>query len=302
MTQLRFQTYDVFTKKRFSGNCLSVVSGADVLPEGVMQAIAREFNYSETVFVLAPRNKAHSARVRIFTPESEVPFAGHPTLGAAVMLGAERLGEVTTEEDAIVVLEEGIGPIRVGVRLRPGQPPFAEFDLPKLPKEIPDVPSTEELSMVLGLTNGEIGFENHRPSRFEAGLPFVFVPVDDLNVMDKVTVESSALKRLLGRDRGMIYLYCRETQRASSSFHARMFAPLHGIPEDPATGSAAAAFAGVIMKYDQPSGGNKSYIIEQGFEMGRPSEIHLELVVDGGLRNVRIGGSVIKVAEGKLSL
>lgn len=302
MTALRFQTFDVFTKQRFAGNSLSIVSGADRLSEEQMQAIAREFNFSETVFLLAPRNKAHSARARIFTPDAEVPFAGHPTIGTAVKLGVERLGEVTSEEDAIVVLEEGIGPIRVGVRLRPGQPPFAEFDVPKLPKELPDVPSVEELSMVLGLTNGEIGFENHRPSRFESGLSFVFVPVDDLGVMAKATVDTTALKKLLGRERGMLYLYCRETLHTSSSFHARMFAPLHGIVEDPATGSAAAAFAGVVMKYDQPSGGTKNCVIEQGIEMGRPSQIHLELVVDGALRAVRIGGSVVKVSEGMLEL
>lgn len=301
MTQLHFEIFDVFTNTRYKGNGLAVVKDAQDLSDTQMQAIAREFNQSETVFVLPPENDAHSAKVRIFTPGTELPFAGHPTVGTAVMLASDRFGKISSEEDAIIVLEEGIGPIRIGVRMRPDNTPFAEFDLPKIPVELSDTPSLEEVSLVLGLTNSEIGFENHHPSRFDAGVPFLFVPVADLTTIGKTKADCAAMEKLLD-PQTMIFVYCRETEKNGSSFHARMFAPMHGIAEDPATGSAAAAFAGVIMKYDQPSGGTKNYIIEQGCEMGRASEIHLELVVDDGLHAVRIGGHVVKVAQGTITV
>src|SRR5262245_11067660 len=132
---LPLNTLDVFTDRRFSGNPLAVVSDADDLTTEQMQAISRELNLSETVFVLKAQNPAHSARVRIFTPESELTFAGHPTIGAAILLAQTRTPMVNGERDAIIVLEEAIGTVRVGVRLRDGQPPFAEFDAPKLPEK-----------------------------------------------------------------------------------------------------------------------------------------------------------------------
>ena len=303
MTQFQYELLDVFTSDRFSGNGLAVVKDADGLSDQQMQAIAREFNQSETVFILKAENKAHSARVRIFTPADELPFAGHPTVGTAVLVATSQLGDVSSShEDAIVVLEEKVGPIRIGVSIRPGKQPFAEFDLPKMPVEMEHTPTNDELSLVLGLSSSEIGFENHQPTCFEAGLPFVFIPVRNLEVIGRAVADAQAMGKLLGTEHREIYLYCRETVKNKSSFHARMFAPLLGITEDPATGSAAAAFAGVVMKYDQPSGGTNNYIIEQGIEMGRASEIHLELVVNEGLKNVRIGGHVVKVASGVLEV
>ena len=172
------------------------------------------------------------------------------------------------QEDAIVVLEENVGPVRIGVSFRPDKQPFAEFDIPVMPKEMEHTPTNDELSMVLGVATSEIGFENHKPSCFEAGMPFVFVPVRNLEVIGRAVADAPAMEKLLGSEHREVYLYCRETVKRTSSFHARMFAPTLGISEDPATGSAAAAFAGVVMKFDQPSGGTKNYIIEQGVEMG----------------------------------
>ena len=304
MTQLQYEILDVFTSTRFSGNGLAVIKGGKALTDPQMQAIACEFNLSETVFVLPAQNKAHSAKVRIFTPMDELPFAGHPTVGTAVTVALDQLGGgmQPDHQDALVVLEEGIGNIRIGVSFRPNKAPFAEFDLPRLPVELEGLPTNDELSMVLGLDNAEIGFENHQPSTFEAGMPIVFVPVRNLDIIGKAAVDTTAMEKLLGPERREIYLYCRETIKNSSSFHARMFAPQLGIMEDPATGAAAAAFAGVAMKYDQPPRGTKSYIIEQGMEMGRPSEIHLEIIVKDGLKNVRIGGHVVKVASGTIEI
>lgn len=297
-----YHILDVFTEKAFAGNPLAVVTEAEGLSGEQMQTIAREFNLSETVFVLPPEHPAHSARVRIFTPGREMPFAGHPTVGTAVLLAAEKFGTVDGDEDAIIVLEEGIGPVRVGVRLRAGQAPFAEFDTVKLPEETGDTPPSDRLAAALGLAPNEIGFENHRPVKFSAGVPFTYVPVRDLEVIERAGVVSEHwLNAFGGDDHPAAYIYCRETMRARSAFHARMFAPTLIAGEDPATGAAAAALPGVIQRYDQPPDGIHTYIIEQGYEMGRPSDISLELDMQAGrLKTVRIGGSALQVAKGQL--
>ena len=192
MTQLHYELLDVFTDTRFTGNGLAVVKGAGDLSDQQMQMIAREFNQSETVFILPTQNPAHSARIRIFTPAQELPFAGHPTVGTAVMVAINQLGNVSGQEDAIVVLEENVGPVRIGVSFRPNKQPFAEFDIPKMPSEMEHTPTNDELSLVLGLATSEIGFENHRPSCFEAGMPFVFIPVRNLDVIGRATVDTQA--------------------------------------------------------------------------------------------------------------
>src|SRR4029079_7574903 len=155
--RLTFHTLDVFTNQRFGGNPLAVVLDADGLETPRMQTIAREFNLSETVFVSKPQNHAHSARVRIFTPAIEMPFAGHPTVGTAALLAQLKSSEPSGHGDALLVLEEGIGPVRVGVRLRPGAAPFAEFDAPKLPQESGTLPSTDRLAAAVALIPAEIG-------------------------------------------------------------------------------------------------------------------------------------------------
>ena len=148
---LPLHTLDVFTDRRFCGNPLAVVGDADALDSAQMQAIARELNLAETVFVLKPQNPAHSARVRIFTPGSELPFAGHPTIGTAILLAELRTPLVNGERDALIVLEQTIGTVRVGVRLRPGQPPFAEFDAPKLPEKATPPPARDRIADALAL-------------------------------------------------------------------------------------------------------------------------------------------------------
>ena len=146
----RYQIYDVFTDRVLTGNPLAVVLDADGLETAQMQAIAREFNLSQTAFVLDADNPAHSARVRIFTPAVELPFAGHPTVGTAICLASERFGDMGSGQDAVVVVEEGIGPIRCGVRLKDGSG-FAEFDLPRLPENLGMAKPKEILAAALGL-------------------------------------------------------------------------------------------------------------------------------------------------------
>jgi trans-2,3-dihydro-3-hydroxyanthranilate isomerase len=299
--RLVFHTLDVFTQTRFGGNPVAVVHDADRLDAGAMQRIAREFNLSETVFVLAPQNAAHSARLRIFTPFVEMPFAGHPTLGAAASLAELKAAGDGEEREALLALEEGIGIVRVGVRLRQGGA-FAEFDAPRLPEEMAAPSDIDGLAAMLGLIPSEIAFENHRPTVFGAGNAFLFVPVRTLEAIAKARViEPRWSAYFSGRQLVGAFLYTRQTVHTTSAFHARMFAPHFGVPEDPATGSAAAAFAGVVHRFDELPSGTHRRVIEQGYEMGRPSEIALSLITEGArLTTVRIGGHAVRVSEGTI--
>jgi trans-2,3-dihydro-3-hydroxyanthranilate isomerase len=287
-----------------AGNPLAVLPDAHGLDEVHMQAIAAEFNLSETVFVLTPDMPMHSAKLRIFTPRAELPFAGHPTVGAAVYLAMQRLGgNGQGRREGVLVLEEKVGPIRCGVFVTGGPSGHAVFDLPRLPEAVAAPLDVDMLAAAFGLTPTEIGFENHRPSAFSAGLPYAFVPVRDLGVMARLRPDAARMAGAFGNGSLAAYLYCRQTEGAGRQFHARMFAPGLGITEDPATGSAVAAFAGVIHRFDQPPAGSYRHVIEQGFEMGRPSLINLEIDVEGGtIAAARIGGDAIVVAEGTLDV
>src|SRR5262245_17476699 len=302
--QLSYHVLDVFTEERFGGNPLAVVLDADSLDGARMQKMAREFNLSETVFVLRPENAAHTARVRIFTPASEVPFAGHPTVGTGALLAALKAPQPADSGDALIVLEEGVGIVPVAVRRRPGAAPHAEFDAPKLPADAGSVAPADRLAAALGLIPAEIGFENHRPTKYGAGMAFAFVPVASLDAIAKAQVSAPHWATAL-KGQGLVgaYLYCRQTQHNTSSFHARMFAPDFGIAEDPATGAAAAAFAGVVHRFDALPDGAHKRVIEQGYEMGRPSTIALTIEVERGkLASVRIGGHAVRVGEGRIEV
>ncbi|MFZ4808205.1 MAG: PhzF family phenazine biosynthesis protein [Hyphomicrobiaceae bacterium] len=301
--QLDYHTLDVFTDRRFGGNPLAVVLGADGLDTDLMQTIAREFNLSETVFVQRPVNPAHSARVRIFTPAAELPFAGHPTVGTACLLADLRTPSNGAERDALVALEQNIGTVRVGVRLTDGSA-YAEFDAPKVPESAGPAPTVDQLAAALGLIPSEIGAENYRPTVYTAGVPFVFVPLASLEAVARADVHAQHWRQTFaGCASDKVFVFCRQTVHASSAFHARMFAPSLGVKEDPATGSAAAAFAGVIHQFDTFPDGNHRRVVEQGFEMGRPSLISLSVeIARGALGAVRIGGGAVRVSEGRITL
>ncbi len=298
--RLPYHILDVFTDRRFAGNPLAVVLDADALEAARMQTIAKEFNLSETVFVLKPQRPAHTARIRIFTPSREMPFAGHPTVGTGALLAALRTPVSHGHAEALVVLEEEIGIVRVGVRLRADGAPFAEFDAPKLPEEVGTLPAADRIAAALGLIPAEIGFENHRPTKYSAGNAFAFVPVASLEAIGKARVAPQHWSALQGQG---AFLYCRQTVHTGAAFHARMFAPEFGIAEDPATGSAAVAFAGVVHRFDGLPDGMHKRVIEQGYEMGRASDIELSLNIEGGkLVAVRIGGHAVRVAEGMIEV
>ena len=297
----RYAIWDVFTAKPLAGNPLAVVLDAGGLSTEDMQTIAREFNLSETVFVLPPRLPAHTAYIRIFTPATELPFAGHPTVGTAIQLADDRISGAASDCDALIVLEEAIGSVSVGVAGRRGQAPYAEFDVPKLPELAGGPAHDDRIAAALGLAPHDIGFANHGPSQYDAGTPFAFVPVRDLNTIRRAHIVASHWDEAFSGVGGKAFLYCRETIQHNATFHARMFAPGAGVPEDPATGSAAAAFSAVVHRFDQLPEGTSEFMIEQGIEMGRPSEIKLEIEVAARrLKRVRIGGFACLVMRGKL--
>lgn len=293
-----YAVYDVFSDEPLAGNPLAVIFDCDDLETGRMQAIAREFNLSETAFILPALEPNHTARIRIFTPEREMPFAGHPTVGSAIAI-AERAGQ---QGSAIQVLEELVGPVRAAVTLRDEKTSFAEFDLPRFPEVVSFDASREAVAAAINLDPQQIGFENHKITAWSAGVPYVMVPVSGLTAAGSVRVDADAWLELLpgsGAVRAAPFVYCRECVRHDSSFHGRMFAPWDGIREDPATGSAVAAFAGQIMRFDEPVDGPSTFWIEQGFEMDRPSRIRLEIDVSGGeIDAARIGGSAVLTASG----
>jgi trans-2,3-dihydro-3-hydroxyanthranilate isomerase len=301
---LKFHILDVFTESRFGGNPLAVVLDAEGLSDADMQRVAREFNLSETVFVLKSERPSHSARMRIFTPHSEIPFAGHPTIGTATLLAELNSPAHNGEKDALIVLEQSIGTVRVGVRARSGTATFAEFDAPKLPCIAGVLPPVDVLASGLGLIPSEIGFENHTPLCFASGNTFAFVPVATIEAIARARVNGAHWERAFEQQGVLgVYLYTRQCVHTGSAFHSRMFAPQVGVPEDPATGSAAVGLAGLVQHFDRLPDGTHKRIVEQGYEMGRESQIVLTLVVAGGkLSTVRIGGASVRVAEGTISL
>ncbi|WP_425314439.1 PhzF family phenazine biosynthesis protein [Rhizobium cremeum] len=301
-----YAIYDVFTDRKLAGNPLAVVFDAEDLSDAAMQAVAAEMNLSETVFVLKAANGSHSARVRIFTSARELPFAGHPTVGAAIALAERAYGDNDGNLDLVSVLEENVGPVRCAVRLRAGEASFAEFDLPKTSMRYDLALDRQGIADALSLKITDLGFENHVPSVWSAGVPFLLVPVHNLNAVERVDFDTQLWERTAPLCEGALtsaYVYCRGGVNHGAKFHARMFSPDMGISEDPATGSAVAALSGAIRYFDALPDGHHPLMVEQGVEMKRPSYIHLHIdAKDGEISRARIGGQAVRFATGVLDI
>jgi len=297
----RFAILDVFTDTPLAGNPLAVVLDADGLDGAAMQALAREFNLSETVFVLPPDEPRHRARLRIFTPARELPFAGHPTVGTAILLALRDRGQGGGADATMFGLEEGVGTVPCAVEIGTGRG-YARFKAPTLPEWLGEADEPDDLARALGLAAHDIGFARHAPSRHGASGPsFTFVPVASAAALDRARPDAAAFAALPYGGGDAVYLYTLEPEALGRSYRARMFAPHLGVPEDPATGSAAAAFAGVLMQFEPLGEGTHDIGLRQGVTMGRPSEIALQVVIEeGALRSVEIGGAAVLVAEGTL--
>lgn len=298
---LPFHTLDVFTDRPFAGNPLAVVLEAGGLSDGQMQTIAREFNLSETIFVQPPADPAHSARVRIFFPTAEIPFAGHPTIGCAILL-AEMAHEGDPDGDfaCTITLEEEAGLVPVTVR-RQGGDILAELTAPVTPFRRPQVPATDSIAAALGLAPAQIG--PHRPGICEGGPAFLYAPLASLAALARARPVEPAWSRLMA-EAGVdsAYLYTA-TPGAGQDYRARMFSPTAGIPEDPATGSATAILAAQLLENGALGDGTCTLTLMQGVEMGRPSRLRLAVdVAQGRLAAVRIAGTAVRLSQGRIRL
>lgn len=291
--KLGYLLLDVFTREPLKGNQLAVVPKADGLLDGEMQAIAREFNLSETVFILKPAAERNTAAVRIFTPHQELPFAGHPTVGAAVALGLQN-------KVSAVRLEEKVGLITAlfeKIDKRSGE---ARFGLPRLPSRVADLPNTLGIAQALGLEPEDIGCDMFRPAVFSAGVTFHLVPVRDAEVLRRVKVNQSLFNEVFRHDHNSAYVFTLTPNEPENDLAARMFGMNLG--EDPGTGSAAAALIGLLAE-EALSTDQADYVLRQGHEMGRPCRITLQLRKDHDvLIHAAIGGHAIIVGEGTLDL
>ncbi len=293
----KFITLDVFTRTRFAGNPLALVLDSAGLDTAAMQTIAREFSHPETVFVFPAANPAHKAALRIFTPASELPFAGHPTVGSAV--GLARIAGGAGQQT--FVLEEKIGPVSCTAQAHDADSGQAVFELPRLPSDVGQVPDAVAMAGALGLSESDIGGA-YPPARWSAGVAYTFVPLRSLAAVARAKADPATFEKVFGiGGPAMVYVMSTETAAPGHHLHARMFAPANGIAEDPATGSAVAAFAGLHAAHAKPGDGTHRLVIEQGYEMGRPSLMNLSIVMaNGKLASASIGGDAIVVTEGTI--
>lgn len=298
--KLRFSTLDVFTERRFGGNPLAVFTDAQDVPDGQMQQIAREMNLSETVFILPPRDPRALCRARIFTPARELPFAGHPTIGTGFLLAA--LGRAALREGrASFLLEEEVGLVPLSVESRGAKPAFVQLSVAALPTFRDPPAGREELAPMLRLKADDLIDDAQAVS---CGLQFLFVPVRDRSVLARAGIDAERWDRTLGGySTQQVFIFCRDPELPGSSIRARMFSPTFGIAEDPATGSAAAALGGYLGARAPESDATLQWVVEQGFEMGRPSLLHVETDKAGGrITGVRVGGASVLVSEGTLEV
>jgi len=299
--QLEFVTVDVFTERRFGGNPLAVVTDARSLASGQMQSIAAEFNLAETTFVLPPRDPAHTAEVRIFTPRAELPFAGHPNIGTAFVLAArgEACDRAVREP---LVFEEKAGLVRFELIRQANAVAGASFAAPQPLARGEDV-AREIIAEACSLAVADIATDNHSPCIASCGVPLVLTELRTRAALAKARPRAEAFSQRLKADRAVgVLLYVRE-EAGDVDLQARMFAPLYGVPEDPATGSGNLALAGLLASLRPEPELALRLRISQGVDMGRPSLLELSAEKKNGrVTQMRIGGRCVGVMRGTLEV
>jgi trans-2,3-dihydro-3-hydroxyanthranilate isomerase len=293
--EFQYYTCDVFTDKRFGGNQLAVITDARGLTDNQMQQIAREFNYSESTFIFPPE-KGYTKKVRIFTPATEVPFAGHPNIGTAFVLAT--IGELgginkTTE----IVFEEKAGLVPITVKKQQDGSIWCELKAPQklfVGKTVP----VEMVAKAISLTNENIVTDNHPPQVASVGLPFLIAELRNKSALERARINIEGFEKISAL--GIIpdiFIYTKSEDEYD--IRARMFAPFDGVPEDPATGSANCALVALLSSLDEKKDGNFSWHIAQGVEMGRPSFLKARTEKkDGEVIATWIGGSCVKISKG----
>ena len=297
----RFYTADVFTEVPFTGNQLAVFPDAGGLPPSRMQQIAREFNFPETVFVLPPDRRECSHRLRIFNPTVEMPFAGHPTIGAAHVLATLDAIRLRNGQ-ADVLLEEPVGAVPVTVWGEQGRPTRARLRVAQLPTE-EAAPPAGALAAMLGLAPDDLAGGAMSPALVSCGMPFIMVPVRSSDAVARARADAERFAATLdGVASDKVFVFAMSAT-GGADVHARMFSPASGIPEDPATGSAAAALGGYLAQRQPGRDGRFAWSIAQGLEMGRPSRLTVDVEQQAGrVTDVAVGGSAVIVTEGEMEV
>jgi trans-2,3-dihydro-3-hydroxyanthranilate isomerase len=294
----RYYICDVFTSTRFGGNQLAVLPEATGLSDRQMQQVAREFNFSESAFVL-PAERGQTRRVRIFTPTSEIPFAGHPNVGTAFVLASTgAFGSI--DKSITVTFEEKAGVVPIAIQRRDGTL-WCELSAPE-PLSLGKTVSVESLALAVSLTPNDIVTTTHPPQVASVGLPFLLAELKDRSALGRARVNPQGFEDIKAQGINPdILLYVKSADEFD--IRDRMFAPFDGVPEDPATGSANCALAGLLSHYDDAADGTRSWRIAQGVEMGRPSVLEAFAEKRGGVvRATRIGGASVLVSDGVIDV
>jgi len=299
-----FVTLDVFTDRMFGGNPLAVLPDARGLTTKQMQAIAREFNYSETTYVLPPEDKNNTRKVRIFTPLAEIPFAGHPNVGTAVALARlDELGEVIAGQR--ILFEEAAGAVSVFLRGNGGDIDAAEFIAPVINQFEDEVP-VEEAASALGLAPDKIKSEHHVPRVLSLGIRFLYVELKDLQALAASEAAPGPVTRVSAA-RGLdgVFAYARidEGSKNGVDIRARVYAPVHGVMEDPASGSANAGLANILASLSEEQDATLEWNVAQGVEMGRPSRLHVTAERrNGEVVEIRVAGGAVVACRGQIDV
>ncbi|MFO0754404.1 MAG: PhzF family phenazine biosynthesis protein [Thermodesulfovibrionales bacterium] len=301
-----FFLLDVFAERKYAGNQLAVVRIQSPLPDSEMQQIAREVHFSETTFIMPPggpaseldseldRGAGEGYPVRIFTPEREIPFAGHPVLGTAYVIQREIIGAPV--DSVLLSLKAGRVPVSLlhaeqGIErltMRQGEPRFGQ--------SIPHDEAAELLQLESTALDRRFPVQE-----VSTGLPFLIIPLRGLEGVRKARVHGEKYRKLIeNTEAKALFLFCPETYREENHLNARMFGDYYGIPEDPATGSAAGCLAAWLLQHDYCGASALSLRLEQGYEMGRPSLLFLDAEKREGIMEIRVGGRVVEVARGVL--
>ena len=300
MPQLRYHIVDVFTDTPFGGNQLAVYVDGRGLSSEQMQNIAREMNLSETTFILPSADSANDYRVRIFTPWRELPMAGHPTIGTTFVMGREKMIDVSGASGKIM-LEEGVGPIPVTYTVENGLPGMITMQQ-LAPKFGPRFGDRAAIAAMLSLSVSDLG--DTPMEVVDCGMSLLYIPLNSLNAVQNLKLRIDLYEQVTNEvGTGEIFVFTHETVQPSSTVHSRMFAPGLGISEDPATGGAGGPFGCYLVKYGLVQGNPARIVSEQGFEMGRPSLIYIDIERAGDTyTRVSVGGRAVYMGEGTLHL
>jgi trans-2,3-dihydro-3-hydroxyanthranilate isomerase len=293
---VRLWIVDVFAEEKWVGNQLAVVADIEGLDTATMQRVAREMNYSETTFIESDRARDAAWPVRIFTPTAELPFAGHPTLGTAVVIRQELCGKPEPEAELVLALGVGNVPVRFEADEGPGTLAWMEPPTPELGPSFP----RDLGARLLGLDAGDID-PDHPVERASVGISFLMVPVRSLDAVRRARYRAELLPEL--RERGApsaVFVFAPETCSPENQIHARMFGPEEGVAEDPATGSANTCLGAWLLEHAWLGPGEVNVRVEQGYEIGRPSLLRVSARHEVGRVRVSVGGRVIFSARGEL--